>query len=416
MTTSEVWKRPNVGRMVAFRIVTWPSWLWAPLVLLTAHVARGAQPAGSQAVELEEVTVDVQGVAAHPVATPLPVYVTVYDERVARVMLHYRAGKRWRALRMKRHGEGFEATLPCDAVEHAGEIAYYVQALDDGGDVVASGGSKADPNETRLVRGIEATAHLPGRAPPDKCEPPEEPGEEPLDAPEADQPDRAAPKKPSEPHVWSSVSVMQDAQVATGSDICSQSGQLDGGYSCFREQGSQYLGTPSEGAGGSAGGFALATTRALAGADVAISDAFSIGARVGYVVRGGGPKPAGGSAFLPLHAEGRLAYWFGGPVYGASGIGPFAFAAGGVGQVDSHSDVTVREDPNAPRPTAQLDNPPTQHLDAWKKSGVGFGGLGAGIYFPLGRAQGILTEARGSLLFPTPGFAFGASLGVAFGL
>jgi hypothetical protein len=152
------------------------------------------------------------------------------------------------------------------------------------------------------------------------------------------------------------------------------------------------------------------------GLDWAFAHSFTLGTRLGYAFRGGGPTVAGGSSFLPLHAEGRLSYFVGGPAYGPGGIAPFIFAGGGLGQIDSQATSTVREDTMAPRPANQFDNPPQQELAIWKKSGAAFAAAGGGAYFAVGETQGALLTLQGAILFPSPGTAVTAGLGYAIGL
>jgi hypothetical protein len=61
------------------------------------------------------------------------------------------------------------------------------------------------------------------------------------------------------------------------------------------------------------------------------------------------------------------------------------------------------------------DNPPAQTLDAYKKLGSGFGGLGLGGYLPLGKQNGAMFERVLLQLFPSSGTALSLSAGWAFG-
>lgn len=198
--------------------------------------------------------------------------------------------------------------------------------------------------------------------------------------------------------------------------MCTKESQVDGEFTCFRDSGSQYHGTPLVSVRDEVKpGILVATTRLLLGADVALGEQLALGARFGYVLRGDGPAPDGGKDFIPFHAEARVSQFFGPSVYGSS-VTPYAFLAAGLAQVDSHIDVDVVEDPNAPPPPNQPDNPPEQQLDVYKKMGPWFGGLGAGLYVPVMSNQGPTFELLLMQLFPSNGTAFSLGIGYALGV
>jgi hypothetical protein len=58
------------------------------------------------------------------------------------------------------------------------------------------------------------------------------------------------------------------------------------------------------------GGIGVATTRLLLGFDRLFGDRWLVGGRLGFAF-GGGPAAPGGSGFMPLHVEGRVAAYFG---------------------------------------------------------------------------------------------------------
>lgn len=212
-----------------------------------------------------------------------------------------------------------------------------------------------------------------------------------------------------------SLSVAQDFLWAGGTDVCTEKSQLELGWSCFRQQGSQYHGTPVEGFKDTVSpGFTPATTRLLLGLDVVPIDPLALGFRLGYAF-GGSPRTDGGHRFHSLHLEGRVSYWLG-QAYPRHGIAPFAFAGGGVAEVDAHYPVDVKEDRSVPPPPEQLDNPDRQTLDVYKKLGTGFGSVGLGGYYGFGPAGGILLAAKGMFLFPSSGFVAELELGYAVGL
>ena len=219
------------------------------------------------------------------------------------------------------------------------------------------------------------------------------------------------------PRVWLAGDVTQDLPFVSGDDVCSKQGQLEDGFACFRGSGSQYHGTPLVGQNDKInGGFVLGTTRLKLGADFALFDSVTVGARLGYVVRGGGPPQDGSSGFMPFHAEARLGYWLLGPAHRATGFSPYVLFNAGLGEVDGKSKVQVVEDPNAAPPPNQPDNPPTQELDVYKKAGSGFAGIGIGVFLPIAAGHGPTLELGLMRLFPSNGTALALSLGYALGV
>ena len=166
--------------------------------------------------------------------------------------------------------------------------------------------------------------------------------------------------------------------------------QTVGSYSCFRDAGSQYHGNPILGdpADSVNGGLALGTTRILIGYDRVLVAGLTLGVRLGYVLRGLGPRADGGTNPFPFHVEGRLAYWFGSEAFTTATFRPYVFVAGGAAQIDTRfgivvtEDTTVQPSPNQPLCPANLPagvvavgcNPPAQHLDAYRRMGQGFAG------------------------------------------
>src|SRR5262249_21318667 len=118
---------------------------------------------------------------------------------------------------------------------------------------------------------------------------------------------------------------------------------------------------------------------------------------------------------LPLLAELQAAYWLTGNAFETRHIGAFLEVAGGIAQVDGKASVTVRENTAVPPPVSQLDNPPSQSLDAYHKAGAGFAGAGAGAFLPFNAVTGVVADLRASALFPTSGFALSAGVSVTLG-
>jgi hypothetical protein len=159
-------------------------------------------------------------------------------------------------------------------------------------------------------------------------------------------------------------------------------------YACFGSGGDYYSGIPYEKSGDEIkGGPSPATTRILAGYDRVLGGNFTIGARLGFAF-GGGPKAPGGRGFLPFHGEARVAYWFGHAPFERSGARPYLVIGGGMAQVDSKVGVVAYD-------TAQdyVDGK-RMKLDAWKKSGTGFVGGGAGLMIAITPRTGPLAELK----------------------
>jgi hypothetical protein len=233
---------------------------------------------------------------------------------------------------------------------------------------------------------------------------------------EAPPPEPKSDGKKEPPAAWLQLGLVQDFTVVSGTEVCSPESQIEGRFTCIRESGSQYHGTPLPGEAGKASSFAVGPTRVTLAAAFPLGGSFSAGLRVGYAFLGHGPTPDGGKKYLPLLAEAQGHYWFTGKAFSTDAIGAFVMLSGGIAQVDGKATVTVRENTAIPPPVNQLDNPPVQSLDAWHKSGVGFASAGLGAFLPVSGRFGVLADLKASVLFPTPGFALGVGVSVALGL
>jgi len=369
--------------------------------------------AASAAVEHEPVT-------EQQVHVPIPIYAKLAEGAPEHLKgrVHYRSEDEdgFRTTPLHKVGKGYGAEIPCEAVKSSGSIEYYLEFRDEDGQVVASAGSKEAPFQVRLTReSVDEPPHFPGKRPPERCN--EEPAgcESNADcAPGICRSGRCVqPRGPS--RVWVGLALAQDLAFISGSDVCSMNSQLDDGFSCFRSSGSQYHGTPLSGQGGSiGGGIAPATTRALLALELVLGDALSLGLRVGYTLRGGGPAPDAGDDYFPLLAEARATYWFS-RAFGPS-LTPYVSLSGGVAEVDSLKTVRIAEDRSRPPPPNQLDNPDVQDLDVWKKTGLSFAALGPGVFLPVTEHSGLFGDAQLMVLFPDTGIALEVALGYALGL
>ncbi|HTA90379.1 MAG TPA: hypothetical protein VK745_12405 [Polyangiaceae bacterium] len=157
-----------------------------------------------------------------------------------------------------------------------------------------------------------------------------------------------------------------------------------------------------------AGGVGVATSRILIGFDRLLSANLSAGVRLGFAF-GGGPTPYTGDKFLPLHAELRGNYWFGNDPFASDGVRPYVGLSVGLAEIDGHVPVEYYQDQNG----FNTNNKGT--LDAWRKTGKAFAGLGLGMMIPFAGSSGIVPEVRAMEMLGATALAFDVSLGYAYG-
>ena len=211
-----------------------------------------------------------------------------------------------------------------------------------------------------------------------------------------------------------SLQLVQDFGLNHATNPCSMDGQTNGGFACFRPSGTQYHGQPLPDSSGNISAFpGLATTRILGGYDRLVSNQLLFGLRLGWVLRGGGPRPDGayGPDFLPFHGEIRFGYVFGKQPFQPGRLQVSAFVNGGIAQVDTLYPLTIREDLSKQPAAVQLDNPKAQELAAYRKSGTGFAGAGITITYMISRHWGISASPKLAILFPSPGVAISLEAG-----
>src|SRR5262249_21733138 len=157
------------------------------------------------------------------------------------------------------------------------------------------------------------------------------------------------------------------------------------------------------------GGPGLATTRILVGYDRVLFGNFTLGLKVGFAFRGGPTTPGMGShAFFPVHGEARAAFWFGHAPFERAGVRPYIVLDGGIAQVDAKVGVVAYD--------TQADYLADKRLklDAWKKSGTGFIGGGAGLMIAIAPRTGPLLEFKFMELLGKASPAMNLQLGYAF--
>jgi len=236
-----------------------------------------------------------------------------------------------------------------------------------------------------------------------------EPGSEGCDKePKKEEAEPSAPSKFSKN--WLSVHFDQDFLVYSAKDnVCASNAagraEVDQ-FACF-QGGRQFGYAPGQdialGAGNHvSGGVGRGTSRVLIGFDRLLGSNVSLGLRLGYAF-GGGPTTIAGAKFLPFHAELRANYWFGTDPFESSSVRPYVSLSGGLAEVDGR---VVVEYYNA----AGAKNT----LDAWRKTGKGFAGLGFGVMIPIG-GTGLIPEVRAKAMLGSVAPAFDLALGYAVG-
>jgi hypothetical protein len=216
---------------------------------------------------------------------------------------------------------------------------------------------------------------------------------------------------------WLSIHFEQDFLVYSATnDVCATNGPTFFAeapqYACF-QSGTQYGYSAGQnilpGVGNHvASGVGLSTSRILLGFDRLLSSNFSVGARVGFAF-GGGPTTNTGAKFLPLHAELRGNYWFGSDPFGSDGVRPYVGLSVGLAELDGHVSVEYYQDQNG------LNMNDKGTLDAWRKTGKGFAGLGFGLMIPVAGSSGIVPEVRAMEMLGATSLAFDVALGYAYG-
>ena len=351
--------------------------------------------------------------------TPLPLYVELPRGVVAaKVQVFYKpfGGIAWKSMDLRTVGAGWGGEVPClDVGSATGTFAYYVQAFDGEKNLLSWNGTRGAPASVVIKSSIEVDApHLPGEQAPLRCPdpgdcPPEFPGchgskteEPPACEPGSACADAALPKARKN---WLTLGLQQDL-LFMGSSKATCAGENE--YVCFSEADTYYAGIPYDKSGDElAGGLRFATTRVLLGYDRAIGS-FTVGARLG-VAFGGGPEAEGGRGFLPLHAEARVAYWFGSDPFGRVGPRPYLLLNGGLAQVDAKVPVVAYENEQAYLDDKRLA------LDAWKKTGTGFLGGGVGMLLAITPRTGPLAELKFAQMLGKSSPTLSLELGYAIG-
>jgi hypothetical protein len=347
--------------------------------------------------------------AEQAIRTPVPVYVELPEGMTAtKLTVRYKpfGSSAWKSVDMSRVKEGWGAEIPClDVGSTTGNLAYFVQAVDAQGEVVAFSGTRNAPHQVPIKNELEGEPpHLPGKPPPAQCAdsadcPPEFPGcNNGAEDGAGDASESGAPAARNIISIGQQLDLMWFSG-STGVCVTDQ-------YACFFEDDSFYADTPDDLAGGEIeAGFRRGTTRLLVGYDRVLGGNLALGARVGYAF-GGAPQAPGGNAFLPLHFEGRVTYYFGKGVLSRKGLRPFAHLSGGIAQIDSSVLVKLYLTDQDPEPNS---------LHAWKRAGTSFAALGGGLMYAFNPKHGLFLDVRVIQLFGESGTALSPQLGYSVG-
>ncbi len=407
------------------------------------------------------------------VNTPVPIWVVVPGGMpIGKVLVRYKPfGGSWKKLTLQKKRGGWGGNIPCNDVTTTGSLKYYISVLDKAGDPITSLGSLNKPYVTKIKNQLDGDPPaLPHEPPPARCAAPEDcppglPGcpaagergdkgwgaacEKSQECQEGlictggmcEEGEEGGTEGPAGPYKknWVGLYASFDLAYVTGDDVCGRDSQANKGYACFttsdntfEPEGTQYHGDPVPSGNGNAiaGGLAPATARVMLGFDRVITGNIMLGARAGWAFRGG-PQPDSGNAFLPFHLEGRGSYWFGKDPFSRVGLRPFGFVAGGMAQVDTKVEVSVREKTCNPGTAADAPagacvvpdkdlndyqyNPETQKVEAWRKAGQSFVGLGGGVMYAMTPNSGVIGEIKISYMLPTPNIVVSPTIGYVMG-
>ena len=422
--------------------------------------------------------------AEQAVLTPVPIYVEVPESlNVAKVVLRYKAfgTTDWKTLELKKMTGGYGGEVPCQEVgSTTGDLSYYIQATDAGGDVVSTTGSRNAPNKVAIKNELSGEApHLPGKPAPAQCRdkadcPPGFPGCTPgkkksggnkswgdacqkdtecgeglacksgqCEAGDKTDTDDSEPETPCDTSsdcgegetcgadkvcegaaggmkkLWLSAHVQPDLSIVSSqNNVCgSPTKETPKNIDCIGEDGADYTGIPDEALVGEKRGNAIKGGTHLATARILLGLDYLVANNISLGLRlGYALGTAPGSATAAIHGEGRVTYWLGKNPFRKTRIRPFVGVIGGLMEVDDKFTVGLHECQGACGVKPPGNYPLTQNATVWRKSGGGFAGLGAGVMIPVGPRQGVVAEIKILALFPNSGFAVSPSIGYAFGL
>lgn len=355
----------------------------------------------------------------------IPVYVELPEGlEASSVTVRYRTpgSEDWKETRLKAHREGWGGYIPCTETQRPGKLSYFVTAFDGNLDRIASSGSAGSPNVVELKESISSRQPaLPDEVPPSPCP-------RPVDALSCDVDDDCpgtqvcqalscvdASERPAAPgdarkSNWFSLSFSPDLMVVDSTDdACSPAAQDSGKLSCFFSGGVPYVGQPIESGNTNTvqGGVGIGSMRVMLGYDRLLGTRMTAGLRLGLAFLGHPSRPDGKS-FLPVHAEGRFAFFFSNDPFVATGVRPYAYANLGAAQASARVNTTVSEDRGG-----EIEN---YKLDVYQTGGPFFGGAGLGIHYAVSTDLAMVVEVAGRALLPEFAVVIAPTLGFTYGL
>jgi hypothetical protein len=382
------------------------------------------------------------------VSTPIPVYAELPDATgVTKMQLRYKASgaANWKTAEMKKYKTGFAGEIPCaDVGSERGEMKYFLQAVDANGDIVATSGTRNSPHSVPIVAEVTGDApHLPGKSAPMQCASAEGKkrkggtkgyGAACDNSNECQEglvckgdsglcekgPTGEGGDLPGQPGAykknWLSLAVQSDwLMYPSRADACSGGNDI----TCYWSDNSFYTDTPSNVAGNQIkSGVVRATFRFLVGYDRLITNNIAVGMRFGLAVAGS-PATATGKTFQSLHAEGRVAYWFGSSPFARNGLRFYAAVSGGLAEVDAKVVVPTypasKDSATSPSGNTRYDANDPDNLLAWKRTGQTFLAIGPGLMYAFTKNTGAFFEPKLMQMFGSAGTVFAFQLGVAQG-
>ena len=147
----------------------------------------------------------------------------------------------------------------------------------------------------------------------------------------------------------------------------------------------------------------MATVRFLLSYDYALSPNVTVGGRGGFALEG---APEG---FLPVHAEGRVTYWFGRDALTGS-VRPHAFAGAGVAEVGAPVEVAVHSR------NLSTDEVTSQSVQAWGGFGFLFLAGGGGLSLALADVLAVNLDLSAMLTFPYSTLVLEPTAGLVLGI
>ena len=198
---------------------------------------------------------------------------------------------------------------------------------------------------------------------------------------------------------WVSLSLQQDLVLhSKAANVCAVGSR----YECFDTAGAYHaLDAGAYQIPGTTVG--LGSTRALLGFDRVVLPYVTIGARLGAVLLGSPARLKVDPSFMFVHAEARASLWLGDNLFAKTGIRPYLYLNGGLAEADGKIPIALKQ-PNGAIP-----------LDAWKRSGHSFVGVGLGMQYAITQNRAPFAELGYQQFLGPPLPVIAIELGYALG-